>query len=236
MLIELHPSAALRPTIDAYWSQPALGFSAQRILPDGCADLVFDLARGEAFVVGTMTAPLDLDLENAPAMFGVRFRAGRAAVVLRERLDALTDRRVSFDTARPLAQRLSECSNDAARIALLERELRDATIDRRLDGAIALLNCGGRNVDDIARVVGISRQHLARLFREHVGISPKLFARIARFRRLLGIARRNGAAPEWASLAAELGYTDPSHLIADFHEFAGTSPVPFFLSMDDSAR
>lgn len=31
-------------------------------------------------------------------------------------------------------------------------------------------------------------------------------------------------------MAAELGYFDQSHLIAEFREFAGETPVPFFLS------
>ncbi|HYS55032.1 MAG TPA: hypothetical protein VER58_14840 [Thermoanaerobaculia bacterium] len=49
-----------------------------------------------------------------------------------------------------------------------------------------------------------------------------------RFRRAIAIAR--GGREGWADLAAELGYFDQSHLIADFREFAGETPVPFFLS------
>ena len=33
-----------------------------------------------------------------------------------------------------------------------------------------------------------------------------------------------------ADLASQLGYFDQSHLIAEFREFAGDTPVPFFLS------
>ena len=77
-------------------------------------------------------------------------------------------------------------------------------------------------------VAGVSRQHLARAFAHHVGVSPKTFARVMRFRRAIAIAR--GGREGWAELAEELGYFDQSHLIADFREFAGETPVPFFLS------
>ncbi|MGZ7079073.1 MAG: helix-turn-helix domain-containing protein, partial [Thermoanaerobaculia bacterium] len=63
-----------------------------------------------------------------------------------------------------------------------------------------------------------------------VGVSPKMFARVVRFRRVL----REIAAPavDWSDVALSAGYFDQSHLIADFRQFAGTTPVPFFLSRD----
>ena len=86
---------------------------------------------------------------------------------------------------------------------------------------------GGRaSIDSVASAAGVSRQHLARAFAYHVGVSPKIFARVVRFRRALALA----GGRDWAGLAAELGYFDQSHLIADFREFAGVTPVPFFLS------
>jgi methylphosphotriester-DNA--protein-cysteine methyltransferase len=59
-------------------------------------------------------------------------------------------------------------------------------------------------------------------------VSPKTLARVVRFERLLCAARRGRR--DWASLAADLGYFDQAHLIADFRELAGTTPVPFFQS------
>ena len=41
---------------------------------------------------------------------------------------------------------------------------------------------------------------------------------------------RRDANLSWASAAADTGYFDQSHLIADFRDFAGTTPVPFLLS------
>jgi len=54
---------------------------------------------------------------------------------------------------------------------------------------------------------------------------------VMRFRRAITLAR--GGREGWADLAAELGYFDQSHMIAEFREFAGDTPVPFFLSAGD---
>src|SRR5581483_4353239 len=52
---EVRPSADLAPYIDAYWWSDSDG--AARIIPDGCADVIFD--GREPFVVGTMTRPIE---------------------------------------------------------------------------------------------------------------------------------------------------------------------------------
>ena len=41
---------------------------------------------------------------------------------------------------------------------------------------------GALSVAEMSRLTGLSRQHLRRLFLRYVGVSPKLFSRLARFR------------------------------------------------------
>ncbi|HUP61022.1 MAG TPA: DUF6597 domain-containing transcriptional factor [Thermoanaerobaculia bacterium] len=93
---EIQPTAALRPWVECFWSRrdddaPA---GEHRVLPDGCADLVFDLTSGEGMAVGTMTKPLVLSSRARSEYFGVRFRPGRAAAFLRIPLAEITDTRV----------------------------------------------------------------------------------------------------------------------------------------------
>ena len=222
---ELAPSADLAPFVEAYWRSDDV--AAAHVLPDGCADIVFG-SDGTAMVVGTMTRPLDT--VATPGMFGIRFRPGRAAIAIGAPLTEVTDVRV------PLGD-VTKCfpAMDPERIETVEEALRklfaNKKSDRRVDTAVdVILRSGGRaTIDRIAAAAGVSRQHLARAFAYHVGVSPKTFARVIRFRRsLAAIGRRN-----WAELAVELGYFDQSHLIADFREFAGETPVPFFLSRDE---
>ena len=215
---ELPPSPDLAPFIDAYWWSD--GEATTRVLPDGCADIIIDSSG--ASVIGPMTRPIEARAE--PGMFGIRFRPGRAALALGAPLTEVTDLRVPL---REITGRFPDI-----RIDNLDASMRSLFADRkpdpRVDAAVEeILRTGGRAaIDSIAEAAGVSRQHLARTFAYHVGVSPKTFARVVRFRRALRLA----GTQDWAALALELGYFDQSHLIADFREFAGETPVPFFLS------
>lgn len=80
------------------------------------------------------------------------------------------------------------------------------------------------SVETLADTLSVSRQHLALQFRQQVGITPKLFARICRFRRALALLRDPARDGDLAALAADCGYFDQSHLIRDFRDFADGTP------------
>jgi AraC-like DNA-binding protein len=83
-------------------------------------------------------------------------------------------------------------------------------------------------VEELARALGVSRQHLALQFRERVGLNTKTFAMVCRFRRASeGVRELRGAAIDWAAMAGEWGYYDQSHLIHEFQMFAGETPEAF---------
>ena len=79
------------------------------------------------------------------------------------------------------------------------------------------------NVSAVADDLRVSERHLRRVFRDTVGVSPKTFARLARFRRALRAARKDNHA-SWAGIAAAAGYYDQAHLIAEFRAIAGVRP------------
>ena len=78
-------------------------------------------------------------------------------------------------------------------------------------------------VADLANAAGVSRQHLTRVFREVIGVSPKRYCRLARFQAGL-VHAGAGAGGKWAQVAADLGYADQSHMIAEFKELSGLTP------------
>ena len=237
--IEHTPSVALRPWVECFWTRSDDAPSGEhRVLPDGCADLVFDLSAGESAAVGTMTKPLVVPPGGSYEFVGVRFRPGRAAAFLRMPLAEITDARVPLRdiwknwSDGVLALRTTEL------IARLESELLrrlDPDRDRRVDEAIARIVASGGTlrIEPLAREIGISRQHLARQFLHHVGVSPKTFARVMRFRRVWSAAAAAAAftaTPNWADVALANGFYDQSHLIAEFRELAGTTPDAFHFS------
>jgi AraC-like DNA-binding protein len=75
----------------------------------------------------------------------------------------------------------------------------------------------------MARAAGVSRQHFSRQFRQHLGISPKLYCRLARFHSGLAYAHDQGRV-DWAQTALDLGYADQSHMIAEFRQFSALTP------------
>lgn len=78
----------------------------------------------------------------------------------------------------------------------------------------------------IAAEIGCSQRHLISRFREQVGVTPKLLARILRFERV--VAMVDGRTEMgWAEIAQVCGYYDQAHMIRDFNQFAGGPPSEF---------
>lgn len=171
-----------------------------------------------------------------PAMVGAYLHPGELAAFTRTPSGDVSDRVVAVEEfwgpgAAGLASRLAALP-ESARIELLEQELLGRMADPPQAGssvklhklAIAVLAERGRtSVEQLADSAGVSRQHLGRLFRERVGVSPKRFARLARFQSALSHAGALNPV-DWARVAAGLGYADQSHLIAEFREFSGLTP------------
>jgi AraC-like DNA-binding protein len=71
------------------------------------------------------------------------------------------------------------------------------------------------------------------LFRDRVGMTPKLLSRVLRFdaviRGLQGEPR-----VRWADVATRFGYFDQAHLIADFKEFTGVSPTAYWQARSEN--
>jgi AraC-like DNA-binding protein len=82
---------------------------------------------------------------------------------------------------------------------------------------------GAVRIAALARELGWSERRLERAFAEHVGVAPKLFARIARFEALMASVR-SGTHRNWADAALAFGYSDQSHLVRDVRQFSGAPP------------
>ncbi len=88
------------------------------------------------------------------------------------------------------------------------------------------------SVASLAQAADLSRKRFIDLFTREVGMTPKLYLRMARFERLLrDIFPRLSV--DWAETAAGFGYFDQSHLIRDFHDFAGMTPTEYLSRRSD---
>ena len=80
-------------------------------------------------------------------------------------------------------------------------------------------------MDWVADQAGMSARQFRRRCREEAGLGPKHLARILRFRRACRLADQGES---WLRVAMEAGYFDQAHLIRDFREFTGTTPMSDF--------
>jgi AraC-like DNA-binding protein len=234
------PGALLAPWIECIWTrtEPAPGGQAHRVLPDGCADILFDFAApggARAIVVGPMTRAILVPSRPRERYLGVRFRPGGAGAFLRVPLSGLLDASVDLgdvwtEGAR-VHEQVAEAREKGGEVAAIARELR-ARLARwpaprpRLGALVAQVAVApeGVSVESLAAAAGITRQHLTRLFQAEVGYGPKMLSRILRLRRALRLLDEPGRGP-LSAVALDAGYYDQSHMNADFRELAGAPPT-----------
>jgi AraC-like DNA-binding protein len=78
----------------------------------------------------------------------------------------------------------------------------------------------------IAASYGIGHPAFVARFRRATGTTPKRFAELVRFHRLID-RMPVATAASWSDLAVEAGYYDQSHVIRDFKRFSGFTPADY---------
>ena len=114
-------------------------------------------------------------------------------------------------------------------LGALEAALREQLVRPERDPAVELaLAAFDRDlpVGDVTARLGLSPRRFIRRFAGAVGLTPKRFARVRRFQRVLDAFER-GRRVDWARVAADCGYFDQAHLIHDFRGFSGLSPTAY---------
>lgn len=86
------------------------------------------------------------------------------------------------------------------------------------------------SVMQLAKESFLSSRQFERKFKERVGVSPKLFARIARVHKAFR-TKYHCPDEDWLSIALSCGYHDYQHLVKDFYEFTGSAPTTFLLEI-----
>ena len=171
-------------------------------------------------------------------MIAARFHPATATAFLRGQMHEITDRILALDmvgraSSRNLAERIQVADNDADRIALLEHWLlracsNEASCRTDVIQATHLIrkSRGQADIASVARGLAISTRTLEREFQRNVGLTPKRFARIIRFRNVLHALTRVQDW-RWADVALRCGYSDQAHLVNEFREFSGLPPARF---------
>ena len=234
------PGPHLSRFVRNYWTLQAADGNGlcgrQHVTPDGCIDIIFrrrtPTEAFTAFVVGAMTRPIFEDLAPRAEYLGIRFAPGGFGHFLPVPAGELTDRIVPLEylsAPSRLIEAVANAPDRRTRLLAIEeglgRWLRSTEPEPILAAALdTLLASGGMvSVVRLAGLAGRSPRHLRRVFRERVGVGPKLFCRIIRFKGALHTLRHRPQ-PDLLQVALEAGYYDQAHFIHDFDRFYGSSP------------
>ncbi len=213
----------------------------QRVLPDGCADVVWIEGVGLE-LAGPATEPVLVEIPPGATTLGVRFGPGAAGAALGLAAHELRDRTVAIDAVwgaagSELAERLAG-AGARERPALLADavagRLRDARPADALVAHAAGLLARGLPVAETSREVALGARHLRRRFHDAVGYGPKTLQRILRLRRFLAVAEAMPA-PDLGRAAFEAGYADQAHLTNECGDLAGLTPAALLAARRGSA-
>jgi len=238
MYLESRPGIRLANYVEKLWYFEGYGAAhrRERVLPNGRIQLIIDLApAASATIVGLSTTSRILETASLRSVMGVVFRPGGTLALFDPPADEFSNRDVALEDvwkspSAALRGRLLDAPDLVPRLRALEAELerRIARIPEPHSSVRYALREFARNataasVMEVARQTGLSRRRLGTLFREQVGLTPKLYCRLHRFQQ---VVRRiaAGAPIDWAQVALDGGYYDQSHMAHEFREFAGVAP------------
>jgi AraC-like DNA-binding protein len=165
-------------------------------------------------------------LDGVGGVFGIAFRPGCFRPFLGRAVASITDREIPmgevFD-GEPKALEVPAVE-DFLRANLPEPDARAesaAAMVERITAAPEIMR-----VDMLAKEFETTVRQVQRLFNEYVGVGPKW---VIRRYRLHEVTERmaQGAAVDWAGLAADLGYADQAHFTRDFTSMFGETPTKY---------
>jgi len=243
---ETAPSSEISHLVLSFWEFTAQGKNPEpirhEVFPDGCVSLFY--YRNENADVSRLFIK-DLTLETTETLiytddvyWGMRLAPSACAKVLRVNPSEIQSQPLikPEDFTHLTAGLLEEfnCSlNFEKAIKIYERKIESlrltaADTDEKIAEAVSIIesNRGEMRISGIAAAVNLSVRQLERRFRSSAGLSPKQYARARRIR-ATAINMLEAAEMNWASRAAEMGFTDQAHLTHEFSTLTGRSPNSF---------
>lgn len=249
LYLERTPEAPLSHFVRALWYAQAsnLDHRRERVLPTGRVQLILNLNRdylldcpeGErdrkmapALITGARSAYEIIDSSDLIDLIGVVFEPGGFSAFAADAVDLFSNRSIALESvwgsdANALRERLREMSTPQARLRLLEGFLGARLRTSRgknpmVEFALRRLgrNPGVATVREVAHETGWSERRFSQVFREEVGLTPKVWCRVQRFQQAVQRLHAGGDV-RWAELALDCGFYDQSHFANEFRAFSG---------------
>lgn len=225
------------------------GLGRERVLPTATMSLVFRLSDhplrlfdspmgalsrtvGHSVVGGARTRFYVRDVSQPTLTVGAQLLPGAAELLLETPAGELAERHTRLNdlwggAADEARERLALAGSPEATLDLLQTMLiarlpQMRGIHPAVAHALARFSTTGE-VNEVVDESGYCHRRFIALFRESVGLAPKVYCRVVRFQAAIDQIADDPEAP-LAALAAASGYSDQPHFTRDFHAFTGVTP------------
>ncbi len=187
--------------------------------------------------------PVDLHLRGGVETFAIFFQPLAFSQLFRIPMGNLVNLEynacdVLDSEIQELWQTMAETSSFPQRVAIAEGYLlRKAANSLKntpvVNAALHMLASRGiARISNVANQSSLGLRQFERRFVSEIGLSPKLYSKVARFQAVLD-AKVNRQNAGWLDLACEFGYFDQAHMIKDFQNLSGLSPECLMLRIGD---
>lgn len=236
------PRGPLRAFVEELWIGSSREPVREYVVPTGTLHVALRLAGppvrvdgtdlGHAVIGGPRSRYWTREVTAASLTVGAQLVPGAAYPLLGVPARVLAERHVALDSvwsdAGEIIERVREAATADAALDVFE-----AALARRL-GLVSACEIevlvayaaraleDGASVSEIVAASGFSHRHVTRVFHEHVGLTPKRYARVRRVVGAVdGTLRQGGVL---AQVAARAGFADQAHLTREMRAIAGVTP------------
>lgn len=217
---ELDALVAAAWTLDA--GDDARDWIEHEATPDGCVEVIARTSGRSAwrreqpalFVTGLSAAPIRFGFSGDAAFVAIKLWPWTWDVLDGPPVTHFADDWAAMAEDHPLAAiATGDTTEIPARLAAL--------FAGRGPPPIAAAILRARSVSAIGTASGLGPRALQRWFATHIGLPPRTYLKLLRFRESL---RDLADGPSLADHAADHGYADQAHMARDFRALAGTAP------------
>lgn len=230
-----------------YWEDYTPPHAKERILPIGTMEITIDLSeqpltlyaknQSQAFnspiVAGIRSEFFIVDTSRPTSILSVLFKPGGALQFFGVPAHELQNLHLSLDTLwgrNHLYEQLLEAPNTQARFCILENALMSKLYyanpqHKAVNFALHMLN-QTQSIAQIVDQIALSPTRFIQVFRQEIGLTPKVYSRIQRFQTALKQIV-HAKTIDWVDIALTSGYYDQAHFINEFQAFSGITPTQY---------
>ncbi len=246
----IDPPDHLSHIIECYWiienedPTPA----KEKIIPDGYTELIFHYGdpyrisidgawstQTPTLLAGQINKYFYLENTGVSGICGIKLHPTALANLFGLNMKEFTNKVVDLSSMKEIpigdlsAVLVSSATHDIkikSANTFFENVARHKLIPSSIDAAVntVIVEHGMISVAELTEVTQVGERQLENLFKKHVGLSPKLYARIIRFSYIFELIKEQKT---WSDLAYEAAFYDQSHFIRNFLAFTGENPADY---------